>query len=367
MTQMPDFIPGLELGRRLYYEQVRPLLDAHFAGVDHAAAVLGSGSEVLGYDTAMSTDHDWGPTVTLFLRESDAQHSQPVREMLSYHLSATFYGYPIHQQQYADDAPTSSMVTKTEPPFNHRVFVTTVREFCQRHLGIDPEAAMDAADWLTIPSQRFLSVTAGAVYHDGVGELTALREKLAFYTRDVWLYLMAAGWQRISQEEHLMPRAGYVGDELGSAVIGGRLVQDVMRLCFLIERRYAPYPKWFGTAFSRLNCASTLTPILRRAQTAITWQERETALCEAYERLAQMHNALGFTEPLDAHCVSFFDRPFRVLYAERFAAALLSLITDPAVKRIATKQLIGGIDQISDSTDLKAAPAWRTALKRLYD
>jgi len=80
----------------------------------------------------------------------------------------------------------------------------------------------DAADWLTFPAQLLRTLTASAVYHDGVGELTALRARLAYYPRDVWLLLLAAGWRRIGQEEHLMPRAGYVDDELGSALIGAR-------------------------------------------------------------------------------------------------------------------------------------------------
>ena len=61
------FVPGAELGRRFYAEAVRPLLDAEFPGLPHAAAHLGEGSDVLGYDTAMSRDHGWGPAVTLFL------------------------------------------------------------------------------------------------------------------------------------------------------------------------------------------------------------------------------------------------------------------------------------------------------------
>ncbi len=32
-----------------------------------------------------------------------------------------------------------------------------------------------------------------------------------------------------------MPRAGFVGDEPGSALIGVRLVGDIMNLCFLVE------------------------------------------------------------------------------------------------------------------------------------
>jgi hypothetical protein len=73
-----------------------------------------------------------------------------------------------------------------------------------------------------------------------------MRERLAYYPRDVWLYLLAAGWARIGQEEHLMGRAGTVGDEVGSALIGARLVRDIMRLAFIMERTYAPCAKWFA-------------------------------------------------------------------------------------------------------------------------
>ena len=66
-----------------------------------------------------------------------------------------------------------------------------------------------------------------------------------------------------------------------------------MSLCFLMEKQYAPYPKWFGIAFKELQCAEQLWPVLWRAQIASTWQERETVLCKAYEMLAHMHQHLG--------------------------------------------------------------------------
>src|ERR1017187_6949966 len=55
------FIPGLRLAGEFYAEAVRPLLDAAFPALRYAAALLGPGSEVRGFDTARSTDHDWGP------------------------------------------------------------------------------------------------------------------------------------------------------------------------------------------------------------------------------------------------------------------------------------------------------------------
>ena len=70
----PAFVPGLELCRRFYWEAVRPILDAHWPDLPHGAALLGGGSEVLGFDDATSTDHHWGPRVMLFLSAED--HAQ---------------------------------------------------------------------------------------------------------------------------------------------------------------------------------------------------------------------------------------------------------------------------------------------------
>jgi len=66
---MPAFVPGLELNRRFYEQVVRPLLDASFPGLPYAAALLGPGSETLGFDTEMSMDHDWGARMFIFLRD----------------------------------------------------------------------------------------------------------------------------------------------------------------------------------------------------------------------------------------------------------------------------------------------------------
>ncbi len=157
-----------------------------------------------------------------------------------------------------------------------------------------------------------------------------------------------------------------MGDELGSGLMGSRLGRDVMRLAFTMERRYAPYPKWFGTAFSRLACAAELTPHLLAAQTAPTWQARQAHLVPAYEALARMHNRLGLTDPLPETPRPFFGRPFQVIALHGFGNALLAQISDPAVQRIAARRPIGSIDLISDNTDLLEGTNWRPILRRLW-
>ena len=350
---MPQFIPGLELSRHFYHELVGPILNSEFPNLPHAAALIGYGSEVLGYDDETSTDHNWYPMVMLFLREEEVDRGQEIVKLLGNKLPYEFLGYPVNSEPDPDDPGTSYMKLTTEGPINHNVFCTTVRKFINFYLDYDIDTPLKVADWLTFPSQKLLEITAGGVHHDGFGELTAIRERLSYYPYDVWLYLLAAGWQRIDNLEGLMQRAGTVGDELGSTVIGSGLVRDIMSLCFLIEKQYAPYFKWFGSAFQRLKCASTLSPILRKVLVAQAWQDREEALCDAFRFIARLHNSLDITEALPEEPSNLEKRPYKAIHGGVFAEAILKKITDPDVKSVASLPLIGGIDQWCDNSDLR--------------
>ena len=70
---MADSVPGLELAGAYYRDAVRPLL----GGVPHSAALLGWGSEVLGFDTERSTDHGWGPRLQVFVAPDDVAAAVP--------------------------------------------------------------------------------------------------------------------------------------------------------------------------------------------------------------------------------------------------------------------------------------------------
>ena len=139
---------------------------------------------------------------------------------------------------------------------------------------------------------------------------------------------------KISQEEPFLGRCGMAGDEMGSRLVAARLVGALMRLCFLMEKRYAPYSKWFGTAFNRLACAAPFMPLFDQVLQAATWTERQQPLCLAYELAARLHNQLGITPPLPSHVSNFHGRPFPVIHAEVFAQAITAAIQDPAVQAL---------------------------------
>ncbi|GIL25006.1 DUF4037 domain-containing protein [Actinocatenispora comari] len=357
---MVAFVAGLELARGFWRDAVRPILDDVLPGVAHSAGRLGSGSEVLGFDTARSADHEWGPRVQLFLSERDlAAHGQRLDAAFAARLPKTFRGYPTHFEATGENG--IGTMRETDGPVRHRVEVTDPHGWFVGQLGFDPAEGVTTADWLAAPTQRLAEVTAGAVFHDGLELLGPARARLDWYPHDVWLHVLAGQWQRISQEEAFVGRCGEVGDELGSAVVAARLVRELMRLWLLLHRRYPPYGKWLGSAFAAVPGADGIAAQLTATLAATDWHTRERHLGAAYETVAAQQNRLGLTDPVDPATRPYHSRPFRVLHAERFVAALTARITDPEVSALPP---VGAVDQFVDNTDLLCRPAMARAVTR---
>jgi hypothetical protein len=362
-------MPGLELSAAFYREAVEPIMRRRFPNLPYAAARVGPGSDVLGFDNERSTDHFWGPLLNVFLMEDDyALLAEQINGALADELPLEVRGFPTHFQPFEGDEAhlghLGHMQSTATHPINHGVMLSTVRRTFRAFLGVDALEPIEPLDWLVMSEQHLLMLTSGAVFHDGSGELGRARAALAYYPHDIRLYLLAAQWARIGQEEAFVGRTGEIGDEIGSRLIGGRLVQDVMRLAFLIERTYAPYSKWFGTAFRRLRCASQLAPHLDGVLAAEDWRTREHHLVQAYECVARLHNALGITEHVPDVTASFHGRPFLVIHADRFAKAAERAITDATVRQL--PRLIGSVNQWVDATDVLERPAILQRLRAAY-
>ena len=327
---------GLELAQRFWAEAVRPVIDELLPGRPRAAALFGNGSEVLGFDDERSTDHGFGPRVMVLI---DGVDTAGITDELDQRLPETFAGFPVRFPRSDGARPT------------HAVDVTPVADWFTTWLGFDPTGKITTEDWLSAPTQLLRVATAGRVFEDSHGRLTAARRRLAWYPDDVWIYLLACQWRRLDQEEAFVGRAGEVGDELGSAVVAARLARDVMRLCFLIDRSYAPYSKWLGTAFTQLPSAADVGPALQGALAATDWHEREAHLTQAVEAAARRFNRLALVPELEPTVRPYFGRPFMVIGSRRFAGASM------AATSLRGRGWIGGIDQWVDSTELLSVGA----------
>ena len=354
---MTDFMNGLTLNQLFYEEVVAPLLRSNFPELEYSAALIGWGSDVLGYDDVQSTDHNWGPRFQLFLAEGDYEkYYTAINEALNAGLPSEFRGYPTVYSIVEEDVAG---------PVQFNIEVETTKGFFIRYLGCDPFREIEAADWLTFSEHKLLAVTSGKVFHDGLNELESIRQKFSYYPKDVWLYMLAAQWEKISEEQAFVGRSGFVGDELGSMLIAARQVKNLMKLCFLMERKYAPYSKWFGTAFNHLACAQKLAPIFMQVLQASGWRARQEFLAKAYETVAGMHNALGITIPLKEPAAQYHERPYLVFGDEGYVEEIRKVVTNEEVLKI--KHNLGSVNQFIDSNDQLNNLYLCKKLKGLYE
>lgn len=224
---------GLRLSQRFYEQVIAPTLERAFPTLPYTAARIGLGSEVLGYDTAMSADHDYGPCVQIFLPSSAfPETALEVMKALDLSMPPSFDGLAVHY-------PTITRPQRSEAGemlgSDHGAELYTLAAWQDRFLGQGFGSTLTNLDWISYPEHLFLSVTAGAVFRDDLGELSALREALRWFPDDVWLYKIAAQWNRVAEERAYVGRAADAGDELGSRVIAARMAHNIMRLAMLLS------------------------------------------------------------------------------------------------------------------------------------
>jgi hypothetical protein len=341
MGRVPDdVVNGIVLSRAYFAEVVEPILSSGFPGLRYAAGRLGAGSDVLGLDDEVSRDHDWGLRLSLFVPH-DAVGA--VRAELERRLPPAFRDHPIR----------FAFTGESEP--RHHVEVDTAAGFFIERLGFDPRAGMDVRDWLSLSGQAVLEVVAGSMFADLAGEVAAARGVLAWYPEDIWRYVLACDWDRISQELPLMGRAADVGDEIGSRIIAARLAHVVVHLAFMLERQWPPYAKWLGTRFQQLACADSVGPaaaVVLEGSDAAAWQR---GLADALGALLNRQNALGLTS-VDAALVPFWDRPY--LHPDpAIAAQLIDGISEIEVREL--PQGRGSIEQRTDNVNVLVDPGAR--------
>jgi hypothetical protein len=340
---------GGELARRFHADVVAPMLAAAMPRLRYAAGRLGSGSDVLGFDDAMSRDHDWGCRLTLLVDDADRDAVPQISHLLENDLPDTYLGYPVR------------FPVTWDASIRHNIEVATVAAFAAGRLGVDPTGDLSVLDWLVLTGQSVLEVIAGPVFTDRTDGLAPVRTLLRWYPPEIERYVLAAAWRRLSEEMPMVGRTAERGDESGSMLLSGRLAGDVIGLAFALSRQWQPYPKWRGTAFRALDLAAGLAGPLTTATTAPDWRARESGLAEACEVLLSAQRARGLPAP-SAAVTPFWDRPYLTV-DEAVSAALLADVGNPELRRLPP---VGSVEQWVSSVEILSSPVRRLALKAAY-
>ena len=150
-----------------------------------------------------------------------------------------------------------------------------------------------------------------------------------------------------------MRRCADTGDDIGSVILAARIAERLMRLCFLYKKQYAPYSKWFGTAFSRLDVPQELKDALSSALHAGSTEEREDSLVRAQALTAILHNESGITAPVDFEIESYYGREIKVIFADKFAEAVLETLKESPLTDIPLLDTLSASAGLSNVTDDK--------------
>lgn len=142
------------LSRRFFIEKVQPVVERALGGTRYLAARLGSGSDVLGFDDELSTDHDFGCRLTLLFDDEAGHMVDVLDQRLEAELPEQFAGHPVR------------FATTWDPRVRHKIDIHTVHDFATSRLGVDLRTTPTAREWLCLTGQSILEVTGGPVFHD---------------------------------------------------------------------------------------------------------------------------------------------------------------------------------------------------------
>jgi hypothetical protein len=107
-----------------------------------------------------------------------------------------------------------------------------------------------------------------------------------------------------------------------------------MEMCFLQNKKYYPYDKWFGTAFNRIPESEKLKPLLWSALEKQDTETQLTCLHQLITMLGIKHNELNIGKPVELHYGNFevginnAVRPYKVFNSGNFKKSCLNNMED---------------------------------------
>jgi hypothetical protein len=246
---------GLELSRGFFEEYGLPMLREQFPELlPHlAAGLFGSGSECFGFDDEVSQDHDFEPGFCLFLPGEDV-----IDRRSAFQLERAYAKLP---KEYMGFARPMML-----PVGGARRGVLRTAEFFTEKVGT-PDGVLTVGQWLTVPEQALAEATNGELWLDGAGEVTAIRERLAYFPEDVRRKRLAGHLLLMAQAgQYNYARCLAHGEPAAAQLAVCEFVQSALAAIFLLSRRYRPYYKW---AFRALRSLPRLAELAEPLETLL--------------------------------------------------------------------------------------------------
>jgi len=328
---MNKFVKGRTLSNQFYTEVILPVL----IDINHDAVLIGEGSDVLGLDQHISTDHDWGPRVTIFVSNDD--EIQPTLEKVLANLPEKFLEFPIIVDENTNN-----------------IQVTTAKQWLHNNLSINDIYNLTYSDWLSLPQQHLLQFVGGIAFSDSLGDYKKVKQILTWFPDDVWRWAMASQWYLIWSSERLIQRTLEAEDYLGSQLILQKVIRYIIEMNFLQCKQYKPYDKWLGSVFVKLKDFSLFKENIIGIFSTNNTIKQIQLLQQMLVRLGENHNNLGLSKVVDPKIVPYevgvnnAIRPYKIFNSSDYKDACIESIEDPTLQNLI---FVGTVDQMTNVSD----------------
>ena len=240
---------GLEMSKSFYEIYGRKMICEHFEAYEDRIAVglVGEGSQCLGFDDAISRDHDFSNGFCMWL---DDKTYEEIGERL--------------QKEYLELVGKYGRESYITQEGRSRYGVSRISDFYQSILRIKGMPKTEE-DWLFLEDWQLRAATSGQVFYDRQGEFSKQREELLHYYPDrVWKKKLANALFKSAQAgQYNYKRALQREEKVTAQLMLAEYMKSTMEAVYLINRTYAPYEKWLYKGMDKLPVLPEVMDIFR--------------------------------------------------------------------------------------------------------
>lgn len=275
-------VSGLELSEKYYETFGAPMIKEQFGEYESLIAVglVGQGSECFGYDDALSTDHDFGPSFCMWLNDETYDKIGDKLKAAYEALPASFMGY---------ERTSTAMGAGRRGVFR-------ISDFYKNFVGTEDVKAIDYA---AVEDYSLAAAVNGKVFRDDEGVFTAIRNQLLTgYPESIRLLKLATDCGNFSQTgQYNFPRMIKRHDLFTAGTMVNDCLRHAMKLYHHFCNVYPPHDKWLYKSTASLPGGLEITTALDKIFYRQKLGQAPKAVFAAIEELGQI-----FADKMYATC-----------------------------------------------------------------
>lgn len=240
-------------------------------------ALVGVGSECLGFDDEISEDHDFSSRCQLFLDDSD-------------------------YKTYKSDLESSlkifckNLESLTSNLKDVNIEIMPISNF-YKYYTLFENGPKTESEYRKVPMDLLCVATNGKVFLDNLGKFSEIRNRLLnFYPEDIRLKKIAFQLNKMAQSgQYNYSRMIKRGDTVAANIAQGEFVKHYLEFVHLLNKKYIPFYKWSYRSACSLEILGNFTKDNLKKLSEASIYEKESIIEEICLTVVNTLNELGLS------------------------------------------------------------------------